>query len=210
MLFFSRISSYFYTKKDFCWIVLSILNLLYMLTKYSFFVVVCRGTVVMHPRTGLDPSRVMLLNNCNGGYVTVPYHCLCSKEGISSDLDLCILKHVRVKDVRIKTMPVWLFPLVMGTSLFIHLPEAFVSYSYFLLLLLQTNRKYIWRIMIVHLSTPSTEKNTFPHELNLLILQHLVEIWVYVDGMWSYISQGIVFQAFQCCEICWRDLLYSF
>ena len=140
------------------------------------FFVVHRGTVVMHPRTGLDPSRVMLLNNCNGGDVTVPYHCLCSKEGISSDLDLCILKHVRVKDVRIKTMPVWLFPLVMGTSLFIHLPEAFVSYSYFLLLLLQTNRKYIWRIMIVHLSTPSTEKNTFPHELNLLILQHLVEI----------------------------------
>lgn len=74
----------------------------------------------MHPRTSLDPSGVMSLNICNGGDVTVPYVCLYYIEGISADLDLCIFKHIKVKDVRIKTMSVWLFPL-MDASLFISL-----------------------------------------------------------------------------------------
>lgn len=44
-----------------------------MLIKCS---VILHGTVVMHPRTGLDAPRLMFLNNCAGGAVTVPYSCL--------------------------------------------------------------------------------------------------------------------------------------
>lgn len=47
----------------------------------------------MCPRTCLDTSRVMFLNNSNSRDVTVPYCCLYSIEGIASDLDLSILKH---------------------------------------------------------------------------------------------------------------------
>lgn len=85
--FFSCISSYFRRNKDFSQIALSVLKMLYMLIKCHFFL---QGTVVVHPRTGLDASRVIFLNNRDGGAVTMPHSCLCSIEGKSSDLDLCI------------------------------------------------------------------------------------------------------------------------
>lgn len=87
-----------------------------MLIKCYFFL---QGTVVVHPRTGLDASRVIFLNNHDGGAVTVPHSC--SIEGKSSDSDLCILKYIRLKDVRIADMPVQLFLLIVDTCEFIHL-----------------------------------------------------------------------------------------
>lgn len=44
-----------------------------MLIKCLFFL---HGIVVMHPRTGLGAARVVFLNNCAGGAVTVSYSCL--------------------------------------------------------------------------------------------------------------------------------------
>lgn len=81
-----------------------------------FFILL--GTVAIYSRSGLEAPWVMFLSDCTGGAVTVltalKLSGVTSVEGISSDLDLCILKHHRLKDVRITDMFVWLIPLIMS------------------------------------------------------------------------------------------------
>ena len=63
-----------------------------------------------------------------------------------------------------------------------------MSYQCFLLLLFQMSNKYISRIMTVHLTALSTDKNTFSQKLiqhrryHLVIMQHLVKVSVTICG----------------------------